>query len=67
MSKKSPYMLMVVIILFIILITVLNILSKKTPRDENSPEPFPKGEISAIFDFVDTIEEQSANGHGFSE
>ena len=67
MSKKSPYILIVVITLFIVLITVLNIVSKNTPRDENSPEPFPKGDISAIFDFVDTIEEQSANGHGFSE
>ena len=66
MSKKSPFIIIIVIALLIILITVLNSISKNAPGDENRPEPFPKGEISAISEFVDDIADDRINGNGSS-
>lgn len=64
MSKKSPYIIIAVLTLVIILVTVLNIISKNASRDEERPDVFPFGEINAISEFVDDIVKEKANGHG---
>ena len=55
MSKKSPYIIIAVLTLVIILVTVLNIMSKNASREDERPESFPRGEMSELSEFADDV------------
>lgn len=55
MSKKSPYIIIAILTLLIVLVTVLNVMSKNASRDDERPEAFPKGEMSELSEFADAV------------